>query len=146
MYLESEALVRTMLALKDEGVPSLSVHDSLIVQKSRERLARSLLESNYRATASATPHITSDPLSAFRQKESGTAKTGRTTPEANAWTSRFASNAWKKLPTAVRLRWWSETAYSTVEPSADLEAAVRAVVEGRISPPPGRTGSPVGRP
>jgi hypothetical protein len=58
MYLESEALLRTMLALKEEGVPSLSVHDSLIVQKSRERLARSLLESNYRATTSAAPHIT----------------------------------------------------------------------------------------
>jgi hypothetical protein len=58
MYLESEALLRTMLALKEEGVPSLSVHDSLIVQKSRERLARSLLESNYTVTTSAAPHIT----------------------------------------------------------------------------------------
>jgi hypothetical protein len=58
MFLESEALLRTMLALKGEGVPSLSVHDSLIVQKSRERLASSLLENNYTAITSAAPHIT----------------------------------------------------------------------------------------
>jgi hypothetical protein len=35
MYLESEAVLRTMLALKDLGVPSLSVQDSIIVQRER---------------------------------------------------------------------------------------------------------------
>jgi hypothetical protein len=58
MLLESEALLRTMLALKEEGVPSLSVHDSLIVQRSREPLARSLLASNYGAITCAGPHLT----------------------------------------------------------------------------------------
>jgi hypothetical protein len=58
MFVESEALLRTMLALKDEGVPSLSVHDSLIVQQPHERLARSSLESNYAAMTSAVPYIT----------------------------------------------------------------------------------------
>ena len=36
MYLESEAILRTMLALKALGIPSLSVQDSIIVQCRRE--------------------------------------------------------------------------------------------------------------
>lgn len=58
MYLESEAVLRTMLALKDLGIPSLSVQDSIIVQQERGRLARETLSALYRAATGATPRIT----------------------------------------------------------------------------------------
>jgi hypothetical protein len=58
MYLESEAVVRTMLALKDLGIPSLSVQDSIIVQQERETLARETLSTFYKVTTGATPRIT----------------------------------------------------------------------------------------
>jgi hypothetical protein len=58
MYLESEAVLRTMLALKEEGVPSLSVHDSLIVPVSHEERARKMLVDIYAATTTATPQVT----------------------------------------------------------------------------------------
>jgi hypothetical protein len=57
MYLESQALFWTMLTLKDVGVPSLSVHDSLIVQCDNEQLARATLSDAYRATTGAVANI-----------------------------------------------------------------------------------------
>jgi hypothetical protein len=57
MYLESEAVLRTMLALQAAGIPSLSVHDSLIVQRDHEQIARVTLSELYKATTAATPHI-----------------------------------------------------------------------------------------
>jgi hypothetical protein len=57
MFRESEAVLRTMLALKDLGIPSLSVHDSLIVPSSEETKAKKLLEGNYRLATTATPII-----------------------------------------------------------------------------------------
>jgi hypothetical protein len=42
MYLESEAVLRTMLALVDLGIPSLSVQDSIIVQRNNEHRARDI--------------------------------------------------------------------------------------------------------
>jgi hypothetical protein len=57
MFLESEAVLGTMLALKDRGIPSLSVHDSLIVQQSQAPLAEGILKEIYRFTTTATPQI-----------------------------------------------------------------------------------------
>jgi hypothetical protein len=57
MYLESEAVLRTMVALQAEGIPGLSVHDSLIVQQDHEQMARVTLSDLYNATTGATPCI-----------------------------------------------------------------------------------------
>jgi hypothetical protein len=57
MYLESEAVFRTMLALKDLNIPSLPVHDSLIVTLDKEQMARETLSKFYEDTIGATPHI-----------------------------------------------------------------------------------------
>lgn len=46
-----------MIALRAKGIPSLSVHDSLIVPLDSERLARDTLSKRYVAVARATPHI-----------------------------------------------------------------------------------------
>jgi hypothetical protein len=39
MYIESEAMLGAMLELMEKGIPSLSVHDSLIVPVSRREIA-----------------------------------------------------------------------------------------------------------
>jgi hypothetical protein len=52
-FLESEAVLQTMLALQAAGVPSLSVHDSLIVPRDNAELARNTLREMYRLTAGA---------------------------------------------------------------------------------------------
>jgi hypothetical protein len=57
MYLESQAIFRTMLGLQERGIPSLSVHDSLIVQREKEKTARATLSELYQAATSATPYI-----------------------------------------------------------------------------------------
>jgi hypothetical protein len=57
MYLESQALFRTMLALRERDIPSLSVHDSLIVQRDNEQVARATLSELYGAATGATAHI-----------------------------------------------------------------------------------------
>jgi hypothetical protein len=57
MYLESEAVLGTMLALQAEGIPSLSVHDSLIVPLDSKQMARDTLHEQYRVTTGATPYI-----------------------------------------------------------------------------------------
>jgi hypothetical protein len=57
MYLESEAMLRTMLALKDLNIPSLSVQDSIIVPRDSEKLARVTLSKFYKSMTGATPHI-----------------------------------------------------------------------------------------
>ena len=61
MYLESEAIVRTMLALIDKGVPSMPVHDSLIVPRSAGHLTAELLKSNYQALTGSVPKLTFTP-------------------------------------------------------------------------------------
>ena len=53
MFLESQAVFRTMLALQERGIPSLSVHDSLIVQRDREHMARETLSDLYNADSEA---------------------------------------------------------------------------------------------
>jgi hypothetical protein len=57
MYLESEAVLRTMVALKESNIPSLSVHDRLIVPLSQDVTARELLKEHYRSTTTAIPII-----------------------------------------------------------------------------------------
>jgi hypothetical protein len=56
MYLESEAILKTMLALADLGIPSLSVHDSIIVPQDSVGLAKSTLSVCYRSTTGAIPY------------------------------------------------------------------------------------------
>jgi hypothetical protein len=57
MYLESEAVLRTMLVLADINIPSLSVQDSIIVQRDREQRARDILLERYKEVTGATPRI-----------------------------------------------------------------------------------------
>ena len=57
MYLESEAVLKTMLALKDLGIPSLSVHDSILVPRDSEVLAKATLAEHYHVTTRAIPNI-----------------------------------------------------------------------------------------
>jgi hypothetical protein len=57
MHLESEAVLRTMLALADLGIPSLSVQDSIIVQQDNEYRARDILCERYKEVTGATPSI-----------------------------------------------------------------------------------------
>jgi len=56
-YLESEAVLRTMLALQERGVPSLSMHDGILVPRDSETLAKATLEEHYRVATTATPYI-----------------------------------------------------------------------------------------
>jgi hypothetical protein len=57
MFVESNAIVKTMLALMNSGIPSLSVHDSLIVPQREENTATELLCSIYEAETGARPAI-----------------------------------------------------------------------------------------
>ncbi len=57
MYLESEAVLGTMLALQAEGVPSLSVHDSLVVPLDNAELARDALQEMYRLTTGTASRV-----------------------------------------------------------------------------------------
>jgi hypothetical protein len=59
MFIESDAILKTMVALKERGIPSLSVHDSLIVPEREETTARELLSSFYEATTTTKPVIRS---------------------------------------------------------------------------------------
>jgi hypothetical protein len=56
MFIESEAIIRTMLELMEHhSVPSLSVHDSLIVPASQESLATRILGEKYLMEAKVRP-------------------------------------------------------------------------------------------
>jgi hypothetical protein len=58
MYLESEAVIGTMLELMHEhDCPSLSVHDSLIVPIRMMDKARAILERRYREVAGTAPYL-----------------------------------------------------------------------------------------
>jgi hypothetical protein len=57
MFHESEAMVGAMLELMKDGVPSLCVHDSLIVKEMDVALAESVLRSNYERMAGITPGL-----------------------------------------------------------------------------------------
>jgi hypothetical protein len=61
-FLESEAVLGTMVALRAAGVPSLSVHDSLIVPHDNVQVAEATLIEFYKAATGATPRIVTEPL------------------------------------------------------------------------------------
>lgn len=58
-WLESNAIVATMLELADNDVPSLPVHDSLIIPVSAEALAREVLCRHYSVACGTKPTIIS---------------------------------------------------------------------------------------
>ena len=57
MFRESAAMISTMLDLMNDNVPSLSIHDSLVVPASKQALAVGLLTANYRREAQAIPGL-----------------------------------------------------------------------------------------
>ena len=58
MYMESEAVIGTMLDLmREHQVPSLSVHDSIIVPVGRGTEASSILSERYRAVCGIRPYL-----------------------------------------------------------------------------------------
>jgi hypothetical protein len=58
MYIESEAMFATMLELMEEKIPSLAVHDSVIVPHWGRQKAMKFLTKNYRAYTEAIPVLT----------------------------------------------------------------------------------------
>ncbi len=55
-FLESEAIIDAMLVLQQvHDVPSLPVHDSLIVPREAEGLARETLSTSYKDRVGVTP-------------------------------------------------------------------------------------------
>jgi len=46
-----------VLALKDLSIPSLSIHDSILVPRDSEELAKATLAGHYRVTTRAIPKI-----------------------------------------------------------------------------------------
>jgi hypothetical protein len=57
MWLESEAVVSSVMLLMRSGVPSLPVHDSLIVPVSAEAMASDVLTNNYNFVCRVTPAL-----------------------------------------------------------------------------------------
>ena len=58
MYLESEAIIGAMLTLmRDHQVPSLPVHDSLIVPASKFHVAKEALIHNFRKQTRVVPRL-----------------------------------------------------------------------------------------
>ncbi|WP_186419713.1 hypothetical protein [Bosea sp. CS1GBMeth4] len=59
MYHESEAMLGAMLELMDgHGIPSLTVHDSLIVRKRDQKMAMEALRGHYMKICGIDPHLT----------------------------------------------------------------------------------------
>jgi hypothetical protein len=58
MWLESEAVVATVEQLFRRGVPSLPVHDSLLVPLAEEITANRILSTNYRRVVGVSPVLT----------------------------------------------------------------------------------------
>ena len=57
MWLESEAVVSAVILLMRSGVPSLPVHDSLLVPLSAEAMATDILSNNYSHVCGVTPAL-----------------------------------------------------------------------------------------
>jgi hypothetical protein len=55
MFLESEAMLGAMIQLMSQGIPSLTVHDSLIVPVSKRDIAQEVLKDHYRQQTGAWP-------------------------------------------------------------------------------------------
>lgn len=59
MYHESEAMLSAMLELIDDhGIPSLTVHDSLIVRMKDAQVAQGILKGAYRKVCGIEPYLT----------------------------------------------------------------------------------------
>jgi hypothetical protein len=55
-FLEAEAVIGTMLLLmRTHGVPSLSMHDGIIVPRSKADLAQSILKQQFRRVIGVEP-------------------------------------------------------------------------------------------
>ena len=57
MFLESEAVLQTMLTLMDQGIPGLPVHDSLIVRNTDETVATEALTSAFGEVVGISPRL-----------------------------------------------------------------------------------------
>lgn len=57
MFVESEVIIATMVDLMAKGVPSMPVHDSLIVPASKETLAVNTLSHQFRAKTGVVPKL-----------------------------------------------------------------------------------------
>jgi hypothetical protein len=57
MFVESKVIIATMQELMAKGVPSMPVHDSLIVQASKEALAADTLSHQFRAHTGVVPKL-----------------------------------------------------------------------------------------
>ena len=55
MFIESQAMIGTMCELMSRGIPSLSVHDSLIVLASDREIAEQTLSKHYRKETGTVP-------------------------------------------------------------------------------------------
>ena len=61
-FREAEAVIGTMMILmRAHGVPSLSMHDGIIVPRSKADLAKATLASEFRRVVGTTPTLTVDP-------------------------------------------------------------------------------------
>jgi hypothetical protein len=61
-FRETQAVIGTMLILmRRHHVPSLSMHDGIIVPRSKADLAKATLASEFRRVVGATPMLTVDP-------------------------------------------------------------------------------------
>jgi hypothetical protein len=60
-FAESQAVIRALLDLADQGIPALPVHDSIIVSVSEVAQARDALRAGYALVVGAEPRITASP-------------------------------------------------------------------------------------
>jgi hypothetical protein len=67
MYIESRAMFRTMIDLARESIPSLAVHDSIIVPYLEWRRATRVLTEHYQEFANATPVLITNYQKKFRE-------------------------------------------------------------------------------
>ena len=67
MYIESRAMFRTMIDLTRENIPSLAVHDSIIVQYRHWHRATRVLTERYQELANATPVLITNYQKQFRE-------------------------------------------------------------------------------
>ena len=58
MYIESQAMFETMLELMQEQIPSLAVHDSIIVPLLERQKAINALTRHYKNFTNAKPELT----------------------------------------------------------------------------------------
>ena len=61
-FLEAQAVIGTMLILmRVHGIPSLSMHDGLIVPRSKAELAKGILAKEFKRVVGVEPMLTVEP-------------------------------------------------------------------------------------